>query len=153
MNQIEMQAVFSSPGQPDKEQIQRWVDAALQGYTRDTEIVVRIVDVHESAQLNKQYRHKQGPTNILSFPADIPEGIGLNLLGDLVVCAPVVEREALEQQKLLIHHWAHIIIHGVLHLLGHDHIEDDEAEMMENREINILQTLNVSNPYLQAHNS
>lgn len=152
MNKVEVQVVFSSPGQPDKTQIQHWVDAALQDCDRDTEIVVRIVDVHESAQLNKQYRHKPGPTNILSFPADIPEGIGLNLLGDLVVCAPVVEREALEQQKLLTHHWAHIIVHGVLHLLGYDHIEDDEAELMENREINILQQLNINNPYLQAHN-
>jgi probable rRNA maturation factor len=152
MNQIEVQVVFSSPGQPDKAQIQQWVDAALQGYDKDTEIVVRIVDVHESAQLNKQYRHKPGPTNILSFPADIPEGIGLNLLGDLVVCAPVVEREALEQQKTLSHHWAHIIIHGVLHLLGYDHILDDEAEVMESKEISILQTLNISNPYQQVQN-
>lgn len=151
MNQIEVQTVFSSPGQPDKDQIQQWVDAALQGYGRDTEIVVRIVDVHESAQLNKQYRHKQGPTNILSFPVDIPEGIGSNLLGDLVVCAPVVQREAVEQQKLLTHHWAHIIVHGVLHLLGHDHIDNNEAEVMENREIYILQTLNISNPYLRVH--
>jgi probable rRNA maturation factor len=151
MNQIEVQVVFSSPGQPDKTQIQQWIDAALQDYDKDAEIVVRIVDVHESAQLNKQYRHKPGPTNILSFPADIPEGIGLNLLGDLVVCAPVVEREALEQQKLLTHHWAHIIIHGVLHLLGYDHIEEAEAEVMESLEIKILQTLNISNPYLQAH--
>jgi probable rRNA maturation factor len=150
MNQIEVQVVFSSPGQPDKAQIQQWVDAALQDYDKDTEIVVRIVDVHESAQLNKQYRHKPGPTNILSFPVEVPEGIELNLLGDLVVCAPVVEREAIEQQKLLTHHWAHIIIHGVLHLLGYDHIEDDEAEIMENKEINILQTLNITNPYLQA---
>jgi probable rRNA maturation factor len=152
MNQIEVQVVFSSPGQPDKAQIQQWVDAALQGHDKDTEIVVRIVDVHESAQLNKQYRHKPGPTNILSFPADIPEGIGLNLLGDLVVCAPVVEREALEQQKTLSHHWAHIIIHGVLHLLGYDHILDDEAEVMESKEVSILQTLNISNPYQQVQN-
>jgi probable rRNA maturation factor len=151
MNQIEVQVVFSSPGQPDKAQIQQWVDAALQDYGKDTEIVVRIVDVHESAQLNKQYRHKPGPTNILSFPIEVPEGIELNLLGDLVVCAPVVEREAIEQQKLLTHHWAHIIIHGVLHLLGYDHIEDAEAEVMESLEIKILQTLNISNPYLQAH--
>lgn len=152
MNQIEVQVIFSSPGQPDKAQIRQWVDAALQGYDKDTEIVVRIVDVHESAQLNKQYRHKPGPTNILSFPADIPEGIGLNLLGDLVICAPVVEREALEQQKTLSHHWAHIIVHGVLHLLGYDHIVDDEAEVMENKEISILQTLNISNPYQQVQN-
>jgi probable rRNA maturation factor len=151
MNQIEVQTVFSSPGQPDKAQIQQWVDAALRDYGKDTEIVVRIVDVHESAQLNKQYRHKPGPTNILSFPADIPEGLGLNLLGDLVVCAPVVEREAAEQHKLLAHHWAHIIIHGVLHLLGYDHIKDAEAEAMESKEINILQELSISNPYLQDH--
>lgn len=153
MNKIEVQVVFSSPGQPDKAHIQRWIDAVLtlQEHDRDTEIVVRIVDVQESAQLNKQYRHKPGPTNILSFPANIPEGIGLNLLGDLVICAPVLEREAREQQKPLSHHWAHIIVHGVLHLLGYDHIQDDEAEAMENREINILQALNISNPYLQDH--
>lgn len=149
MNEIEVQVVFTSPGQPDKADIQQWVDAALADYDQDTEVVVRIVDVHESAQLNKQFRHKPGPTNILSFPADIPEGIGLNLLGDLVVCAPVVEREALEQQKSLSHHWAHIIIHGVLHLRGYDHIKDDEAEAMEAKEIAILQKLNISNPYLQ----
>jgi probable rRNA maturation factor len=151
MNQVEVQVVFTSPGQPDKRQIQLWGDAALQGYNWDAEIVVRIVDVHESAQLNKQYRHKPGPTNILSFPTDIPEGIGLNLLGDLVVCAPVLEREAIEQQKLLTHHWAHIIVHGVLHLLGYDHIEEDKAEIMENKEINILQALNISNPYLEVN--
>jgi len=134
---------------PDKAQIQCWVDLALEDHDQDTEIVVRIVDVHESAQLNKQYRHKPGPTNILSFPADIPEGIGLNLLGDLVVCAPVLEREALEQHKPLAHHWAHIIIHGVLHLLGYDHLTEEDADLMENKEINILQKLNITNPYLE----
>jgi len=85
----------------------------------------------------------------LSFPADIPEGIGLNLLGDLVVCAPVLEREALEQHKPLAHHWAHIIIHGVLHLLGYDHLTEEDADLMENKEINILQKLNITNPYLE----
>ena len=150
MNQVEVQIVFSSPGQPDKAQIRQWVDAALQGYGQDAEIVVRIVDVHESAQLNKQYRHKPGPTNILSFPVAVPEGISLNLLGDLVVCAPVVEREAMEQHKSLTDHWAHIVIHGVLHLLGYDHIEDDEAEVMETKEISILQALNINNPYLET---
>jgi len=149
MNQIEVQVLSNSVGVPDQEQIQCWVDLALEGYDRDTEIVVRIVDVHESAQLNKQYRHKPGPTNILSFPADIPEGIGLNLLGDLVVCAPVLEREALEQHKPLAHHWAHIIIHGVLHLLGYDHLTEEDADLMENKEINILQKLNITNPYLE----
>jgi probable rRNA maturation factor len=153
MNRIEVQTVFNSPGQPDAKQIQSWIDTALKDYPQDTEIVVRIVDIHESAQLNKQYRHKQGPTNILSFPIEIPEGITLNLLGDLVVCAPILEREAVEQGKALSHHWAHIVIHGVLHLLGYDHIEDDEAEIMENKEIEILQKLNINNPYLEANQS
>lgn len=151
MNQIEVQAVFSSAGQPDESQIQCWIDAVLQDYNQDTEIVVRIVDEQESAQLNQQYRHKQGATNILSFPADIPEGIGLSLLGDLVVCAPVVEKEAMTQQKPLLDHWAHIIVHGVLHLLGYDHIDDADAEIMEDKEINILQTLNINNPYLEVN--
>ena len=149
MNYIEIQTIFMSNGQPDQEHIQRWVDAALEGYDQDTEIVVRIVDEQESAELNEQYRHKQGPTNILSFPVEVPDGIELNLLGDLVVCAPVLEKEALEQQKALADHWAHIIVHGVLHLLGYDHIDETEAELMENKEITILNKLTIKNPYLQ----
>lgn len=150
MNHLEVQVVYAAPGLPTKAQIQQWVDACLQDDGKETEIVVRIVDVHESSQLNKQFRHKPGPTNILSFPAEIPEDFGLNLLGDLVVCAPVLEREAREQQKLLSYHWAHIIIHGVLHLLGYDHIVDEDAEVMETKEITILQGLNIPNPYLEA---
>jgi probable rRNA maturation factor len=152
MNQIEIQTVFKTNGQPDKGQIQRWVDAALEGFDQDAEIVVRIVDEQESAELNEQYRHKPGPTNILSFPVEVPESIELNLLGDLVVCAPVLEKEALEQHKTLIDHWAHIIVHGVLHLLGYDHIDDDKAELMESKEITILNTLNIENPYRQVNN-
>ncbi len=151
MNLIEIQTVFESSGQPDQEQIQRWVDAALEGFNHDTEIVVRIVDEQESADLNEQYRHKPGPTNILSFPVEVPEGIELNLLGDLVICAPVLEKEALEQHKSLTDHWAHIVVHGVLHLLGYDHLDDDEAELMENKEITILNKLNIKNPYLQVN--
>ncbi len=150
MNNIEIQAVFESAGQPDQQQIQCWIDAALDGYDQDTEIVVRIVDEQESAQLNEQYRHKSGPTNILSFPIDLPEGVELDLLGDLVICAPVLEKEALEQNKVLTHHWAHIIVHGVLHLLGYDHIDDAEAELMENKEIAILNTLHINNPYTEV---
>jgi len=151
VNQIEIQAVFESAGQPDQQQIQLWVDTALDDYEQDTEIVVRIVDEQESAELNEQYRHKSGPTNILSFPVDLPEGIELDLLGDLVICAPVLEKEALEQDKLLAHHWAHIIVHGVLHLLGYDHIDDDEAELMENKEIAILNKLHINNPYTEVN--
>ena len=149
MNLIEIQTVYQSDGQPDEEHIQRWVDAALADFPSDTEIVVRIVDEQESAELNEQYRHKSGPTNILSFPVDLPDGIELDLLGDLVICAPVLEKEALEQHKALADHWAHIIIHGVLHLLGYDHIDETEAELMENKEISILNTLTIPNPYLQ----
>ncbi|MCK9619005.1 MAG: rRNA maturation RNase YbeY [Methylobacter sp.] len=130
--------------------MQLWVDTTLADYDQDTEIVVRIVDEQESAELNEQYRHKSGATNILSFPVDLPEGIELDLLGDLVICAPVVEKEALEQGKTLTHHWAHIIVHGVLHLLGYDHIEDDEAELMENKEIAILNKLLIDNPYTEV---
>jgi probable rRNA maturation factor len=150
VNEIEIQTIYESPGQPDQQQIQLWVDTALAGFDQDTEIVVRIVDEQESAQLNEQYRHKSGPTNILSFPVELPEGIELNLLGDLVVCAPVLEKEAREQNKPLADHWAHIIIHGVLHLLGYDHLEDEEAELMENKEIAILNQLTINNPYREG---
>nr|WP_256969536.1 rRNA maturation RNase YbeY [Crenothrix polyspora] len=128
--------------------MQRWVDSALEGIGHDTEIVIRIVDEQESQALNEQYRHKQGPTNILSFPVDVPDGIELDLLGDLVICAPVVAKEALEQQKALMDHWAHIVIHGVLHLLGYDHIDDSDADEMESKEIALLKQLHINNPYL-----
>jgi len=149
MNSVEIQTIFESAGQPSEAEIQLWVDTALEEIERDTEIVVRIVDESESAELNEQYRHKQGATNILSFPVEIPEGIDLNLLGDLVICAPVLEQEALQQNKILTHHWAHIIIHGALHLLGYDHLEDQQAEEMESKEIALLQKLNIPNPYQQ----
>lgn len=150
MNQIDIQRIFDSNGQPDQMQIQAWVDAALEGFGQDTEIVIRIVDETESAQLNEQYRHKKGPTNILSFPFEVPEGIELDLLGDLVICAPVVAREAAEQHKQPAQHWAHIVVHGVLHLLGYDHTGDDEAEQMESREIEILKKMDINNPYIEV---
>lgn len=150
MNQIEVQSNSKSNSQPDQVHIQQWVDAALEDFGEDVEIVVRIVDEQESADLNESYRHKQGPTNILSFPVEIPEGIDLKLLGDLVICAPVLEKEALEQRKALPDHWAHIVVHGVLHLLGYDHIEDGESEVMENKEITILNKLNINNPYISG---
>jgi len=150
MNQLEIQDVFQSEGQPTAAQFQTWVDAALADYRKDAELVIRIVDEQDSAELNQQYRHKQGPTNILSFPIELPDGVELDLLGDLVVCAPVLEREAQQQHKALIDHWAHIIVHGVLHLLGYDHIEDSDAEQMEALEIAILNKLNIKNPYTEV---
>lgn len=149
MNHLDIQVVFASQGQPDPQQLQLWVDTALDGINKDTEIVIRIVDEQESAELNGCYRHKQGPTNILSFPFEMPDidGFESNLLGDLVVCAPVLAHEAAQQGKNLTDHWAHIIIHGVLHLLGYDHIGDSDAEEMENLEIAILNKLTIPNPY------
>ncbi len=150
MNHVEIQSVVNSNNLPGLDRIQAWLDAALEDFPNDTEIVIRIVDEQESAALNQQYRHKNGPTNVLSFPYDFPAEVNLDLLGDLVVCAPVVEKEAHEQGKRLTDHWAHMIVHGVLHLIGYDHIEPAEAEAMEALEVNILQKFNISNPYLQV---
>lgn len=147
MNTIELQTASTAPDLPSEQQLQLWINTALEEIGRDTEIVIRLVDEQESQALNEQYRHKQGPTNILSFPADLPEGIELDLLGDLVICAPVVAKEALAQHKTSLAHWAHIVIHGVLHLLGYDHIDDDDAELMESKEIALLKKLNIDNPY------
>ena len=149
INDLEVQRIHHADNLPDDTAIQRWVDATLADHGRDTELVVRIVDKAESAELNQLYRHKSVPTNILSFPADLPPELELNLLGDLVVCAPVLAQEALEQHKALHDHWAHIIIHGVLQLLGYDHLDEAEAELMESQEIRILQDLNIQNPYQQ----
>jgi probable rRNA maturation factor len=147
MNIIDIQRVFESQNQPSDTQLELWVNTVLAKLNEDFEIVIRIVDETESAQLNETYRHKQGATNILSFPFEVPDEIELNLLGDLVICAPVLEREAAQQNKLLHNHWAHIVIHGTLHLLGYDHIDDADAEEMETKEIELLQTLSIPNPY------
>ncbi len=149
MNWLEIQIEYESTDLPSEAQLQAWIDIALKDYGKETELVIRIVDTQESADLNQQYRQKSGPTNILSFPFEVPEHIELSLLGDLVICAPVLEAEALEQQKNLHDHWAHIVIHGVLHLLAYDHIIEAEAEIMEEKEIYLLNELNIKNPYLQ----
>lgn len=134
---------------PEQALFQKWAEAALQeDVTEDCELSIRLVEVEESAELNNTYRGKTGPTNVLSFPFDSPIPMEPKLLGDLVICVPVVEKEALEQAKELEHHWAHLVVHGCLHLLGYDHIEDDQAEEMEAFEIEILQILTIDNPYL-----
>jgi len=151
MNYIEIQIATEISDYPDERQFQQWVDAALAAREQDAEIVIRLVDDAESAELNLQYRHKPGPTNILSFPFVAPEGMELDLLGDLVINAPLIKQEAAKQHKPVLHHWAHITVHGVLHLLGYDHIEDQDAEQMEAREIEILKQLNIANPYLEEN--
>jgi probable rRNA maturation factor len=133
---------------PEQALFQKWAEAALQeDITEDCELSIRLVELEESAELNKTYRHKTGPTNVLSFPFESPIPMEPKLLGDVVICVPIVEKEASEQAKQLEHHWAHLVVHGCLHLLGYDHIEDDQAEEMEAFEVEILQTLAIDNPY------
>ena len=147
MNYLDIQIATEAKDCPSEQQFQQWVDAVLSDQSQDSEIVIRLVDDAESSALNQQYRHKQGPTNILSFPFEAPDGMQMDLLGDLVICAPLIEKEAAEQNKLTENHWAHITIHGVLHLIGYDHIEEAEAEEMEALEIKLLSMLNIANPY------
>ena len=136
-------------GVPSSPSFREWVEAALRGAKRRkaTELSIRIVDATEGRALNRDYRGKDYATNVLSFPAELPPGINLPLIGDLVICAPVVTREAAEQGKPARHHWAHMTVHGVLHLLGYDHIEDDEAEAMEALDTQILARLGIADPY------
>lgn len=137
----------TAPGDKD---LRRWARAALADIGGRHELTVRIVDTAESAALNEQYRHKRGPTNVLSFPFEAPPGLNTSLLGDLVVCADVVQREAREQGKTAQAHWAHMIVHGVLHLRGFDHLTPAEAEDMEALETEILARLGYPDPY-QLH--
>ncbi|WP_118777288.1 rRNA maturation RNase YbeY [Haemophilus haemolyticus] len=135
-------------GLPTEEQIVQWATAAVQPEGDEVEMTVRIVDEAESHELNLTYRGKDRPTNVLSFPFECPDEVELLLLGDLVICRQVVEREAAEQEKPLMAHWAHMVVHGSLHLLGYDHIEDNEAEEMESLETQIMQGLGFDDPYL-----
>ena len=135
-------------GLPTAEEIEQWATAAVQPQSDEVEMTVRIVDEAESHELNLNYRGKDRPTNVLSFPFECPDEVELPLLGDLVICRQVVEREAQEQDKPLMAHWAHMVVHGSLHLLGYDHIEDDEAEEMESLETQIMIGLGFADPYL-----
>ena len=141
-------ACENTEGLPSEEQILQWATAAVQPESDNVEMTVRIVDEAESHDLNLTYRGKDRPTNVLSFPFECPDEVEFPLLGDLVICRQVVEREAIEQEKPLMAHWAHMIVHGSLHLLGYDHIEDDEAEEMESLETEIMQGLGFADPYL-----
>jgi len=134
---------------PTEEQLNLWATAALTSRTdiEEPELTVRIVDEEESQQLNFEYRGKDKPTNVLSFPFEAPAHVPLPLLGDLIVCKQVVAREAVEQGKTSEAHWAHMIVHGCLHLLGYDHIEDEEAEEMEGIERIVLADLGFEDPY------
>jgi probable rRNA maturation factor len=136
---------------PTDDAILQWVNHTLTHILSRPEpypeLSIRITDNEESARLNHTYRAKSGPTNVLSFPAEIPPETGSGLLGDLVICAPLVKLEATQQHKSEEAHWAHLVIHGVLHLLGHDHQEPAEAAQMEALEIDLLGYLGFRNPY------
>ena len=146
---LDIQLACENTYLPSTEQMQLWAETALLPYNKSFELTLRLVDVSESQQLNHQYRGKDKPTNVLSFPFEVPDGIELDLLGDLVICADVVENEAIAQNKTVNAHWVHMIIHGCLHLLGYDHISEDEAIEMETIEIDLLASLGLENPYIE----
>lgn len=148
--QVEVQQVAEATHAiPAEAALRDWVAAALAGRRDTAEVTLRIVDEAEIAELNETYRHKRGSTNVLSFPFEAPPGVTLPLLGDLVICAPVVAREAQEQGKPVEAHWAHMVVHGCLHLLGYDHLDEAEAATMETLEIEILAALGYPDPYAE----
>jgi len=137
-----------APDLPTTAQIRRWVEAALAGRRERAELSIRLVDEPEGADLNRRFRGRHGATNVLSFPFEPLPGLGeCDLIGDLVICAPLVAREAQEQGKTPEAHWAHMLVHGVLHLLGYDHLVDEAAAEMERLETRILCGLGFSPPY------
>ncbi len=154
MIELDLQLATTAPT-PEPSQLQHWCALALRQRTADSELTIRLVDEPEGHELNHRYRHKNYATNVLTFVAELPEGpdgqplLDIPLLGDLVICAPVVMREASEQGKTAQAHWAHLVIHGCLHLLGYDHLEDAEAEEMEDLERQLLAELGHPDPYAE----
>lgn len=144
-SRTQVQYAVPRRGIPAPVSLSRWVDLARQGAPGS--VVIRVVDEYESAQLNGAYRGKRGPTNVLSFPFEAPEGIPVDHLGDLVICAPVVAREAREQGKASRSHWAHMVIHGVLHLRGYDHLDEADAHEMETIETLLMAECGYDDPY------
>ncbi|RKR02664.1 putative rRNA maturation factor [Kushneria sinocarnis] len=148
---VDCQRAVDFAALPDQVELERWTTAVLERVAEPlrSELTIRFVDEAESRTLNRDYRDRDRPTNVLSFPFEMPPGIELPLLGDLVICAAVVEREAAEQGKSLKDHFAHMVVHGTLHLLGYDHIEEHEAECMEALEREVLASLAIDDPYAE----
>ncbi|HID46321.1 MAG TPA: rRNA maturation RNase YbeY [Chromatiaceae bacterium] len=145
---VALQHASREKGLPTDEDFQRWAQAALR--PESAEVVIRIVDEEESRQLNRDYRGRDKPTNVLSFPFEAPPEVAMEHLGDLVICAPVVAEEAAWQGKLLQHHWAHMVVHGMLHLQGYDHQNQEEAEQMESLEQKLLEDMGIPDPYRET---
>lgn len=139
-------AIEDSQDVPEEALLSRWAEAAVDTNT-SSELVIRIVSEEECAALNGAYRGVSRPTNVLSFPFEAPPQVEMSYLGDVVICAEVVKREATQQRKECLGHWAHMVIHGVLHLQGYDHQTDDQAQEMESREVKILAGLGYTDPY------
>ena len=150
--EIEVQSATESTETPTSDQFQQWVEEALKGKGEHFSLAIRLVDEAEMQKFNLQYREKDYATNVLSFQSDLPESLPEEMcqsqLGDLLICAPVVIREAIEQGRQENDHWAHLTIHGLLHLLGYDHEQAEEARLMESLEIETLARLGISDPYL-----
>ena len=144
---INVQYAVTVDGMPQADAIRQWALQTLPDNKKNSELTIRVVDEAEITALNRQYRGKDGATNVLSFPYEAIAGVETDLLGDIVICAPVVASESVAQAMPLDAHWAHIVIHGVLHLLGYDHHQDDEAHTMEARETELLDSLGYANPY------
>ena len=139
---ITVQFVTQETGIPAEAEILRWAGSTLDG--KEGEVTIRVTGEAEMRSLNHRWRNIDSPTNVLSFPLHEPHG---RLLGDIVVCAPVLRREIVQQGKTANAHWAHMIIHGILHLMGYDHNNEQEAEIMEAKETVILQDLGFPDPY------
>lgn len=135
-----------------EDELVHWVTHTLNKLEQEGDICICIFDEETMTGLNGQYRNQQKPTNVLSFPSELPEEIQdeLNILGDIIICPPVLSAEATQLNKPLRDHWAHICVHGVLHLLGYDHMEEDETKVMQTQEINLLAQLNIPNPYSET---
>lgn len=142
---LDVQIVSKNSNIPEVEDFENWARAVVSD--EETSACLRVVDELEAQSLNKQYRKIDKATNVLSFPAEIPPQIDMKFLGDIVICAQVVEEEAQKQGKPSSAHWAHLLVHGLLHLQGYDHQDDPAANKMETLEIEILRKLNISNPY------
>lgn len=145
--EVDVQYAVMADGVPSVSDIETWIGAVVRGRRENAQLTVRIVDEEEGTELNERWRQARGPTNVLSFPSEGLEAIAPDLLGDVVICAPVVESEAREQGKSLTAHWTHMVIHGTLHLLGFDHVDEDHAREMELLEARILKELGYSDPY------
>lgn len=150
MNHVEIQRACEGPWIPDSDQFSIWAKAVLENRVEGTEAVIRLVDAEESAALNREYRKKSGPTNVLSFSYGPVGDHPARLLGDLVICVPVVAAEACAQDKDPEAHWAHMVVHGLLHLLGYDHTRESDAEQMEALELEILSGLGYPDPYQEV---